>query len=485
MRRLLYFLTIILLSSSIAIAQQEKVNIDELFDDAEYFFSTGDYQEAVFLFLKLTGMQPDNANYNFRTGMTYLNIPGQETKAIPYLEKAVLNISLDYKPNELTENKAPHHSLFYLGNAYRINNNLDKALESYNRFKSLKDFEKKYNIRIVESEIKACERAKIIIDSPLNLVKTNLGTPVNTANSDYSPILTHDENTLVFMSSLRFYEAIMFSRKIDGVWSTPININSQVRSDGDMVPTSLSPNGNELLLVKKDETNSDIYLSKFDGNLWSEAIPLNKNINTRSNETSASMSPDGKSLYFASDQKGTLGGLDIFVSRKQSVGDWGPPENLGPAINTELDEDTPYMGKDGKTLFFSSKGHFNMGGYDVFYAVINKYNQFEEAINLGYPINTTSDNRSFFPVKDGKTGYMSLFDENNIGKEDIFKLEILPFTEPKPVENPEFDKNFIIILNDIENSGKIEIIYDKKSDLFKVKSSDGKTYKITVNYLNK
>ncbi len=485
MRRILYILTLTVYSCSFAFAQQDQDDIDQIFDDAEYFFSTGEYQEAVFLFLKLTGMQPDNANYNFRTGMTYLNIPGQETKAIPYLERAVMNISFDYKANAITETKAPHHAWFYLGNAYRINNDLDKALESYNRFKSIKDFEKNYNIRIVDSEIKVCERAKIIKDSPLNLVKTNLRKPINTSNSDYSPVLTPDENIMVFMSSQRFYEAIMFSRKIDGVWGTPVNINSQVRSDGDMIPTSLSANGTELFLVKKDETNSDIYLSKFDGNLWSEAIPLNKNINSRSNETFASVSPDGKNLYFTSDRKGSFGGLDIFVSKKQSVGDWGLAENLGTAINTELNEETPYMAKDGKTLFFSSRGHFNMGGYDVFYAIINKYNQFDEAINLGFPINTTSDNIGFLPVQDRKTGYMSLFDENNEGKEDIFKLEILPFTAPKPVETPKFDRDFIIILDEAGNSGKIEITYDKKSDLFKVKSPDGKTYKITVNYLNK
>jgi hypothetical protein len=439
MQRILFILSLIFFSFSLTFGQQNQDDIDQIFDDAEYFFSTGEYQEAVFLFLKLTGLQPDNANYNFRTGMAYLNIPGQESKAIPYLERAVMNISFDYKANTLSETKAPHHAWFYLGNAYRINNDLDKALESYNRFKNITDFEKKYNIRIVESEIKVCERAKIIKDSPLNLVRTNLGKPINTINSDYSPVLTSNENVLVFMSSQRFYEAIMYSRKIDGVWSNPININSQVISDGDMIPTSLSASGTELFLVKKDETNSDIYLSKFDGNLWSEAIPLNKNINSRSNETFASLSSDGKNLYFTSDRKGTIGGLDIFVSRKQSVGDWGPAEILGETVNTEFDEETPYMAKDGKTLFFSSKGHFNMGG----------------------------------------------FDENNVGKEDIFKLEILPFTAPKPVETPKFDKDFIIILDEINNSGKIEITYDKKSDLFKVKSSDNKSYKITVNYLNK
>jgi hypothetical protein len=481
MRRILYIICFLFFGTNLAFSQQEPDDVYKLFDDAEYFFSTGDYQEAVLIFLKLTKLQPDNANFNFRTGMTYLNIPNQETKAIPFLEKAVMNTTLKYKSKDLDEKRAPHHAWFYLGNAYRINSDLDKALDSYARFKTIKDFEKKYNIRIVESEIKVCERAKIIKDSPLNLEKTNLGTPVNTAASDYSPVITADETVLVYMNSQKFYEAIMYSKKVNGVWSAPVNITPQIGSDGDMHPTSISPDGTQLFLVKKDNSNSDIFVSTLDGSLWSIATPLNKNVNSRFNETFASLSPDGKNLFFTSDRGESLGGLDIFVSKKQSVGDWGPAENLGSVINTDQDEETPYLSADGKTLFFSSKGHFNMGGFDVFYATIGKNNQFDEAINLGYPVNTTNDNLGYYPVKDGKTAYMSLFDDNNIGKEDIFKLEILPFTAVKASVVPKFEKSFSITLSNTEKSETIEVIYDEKTDIIDVKSSLGKTYKVSVH----
>ncbi len=481
MRRFIYIFGLFFLCYSSAYSQQESDDAYKLFDDAEYFFSTGDYREAAYLFVKLTKMQPDNANFNFRTGMTYLNIPNQEIKAVPYLEKAVMNTTLKYKAKDLDEKKAPHHAWFYLGNAYRINNDLEKALDSYARFKNIKDFEKKYNIRIVDTEIKVCERAKIIKDSPLNLVKKNLGSPVNSGTSNYSPVLTNDESVLVFMNSQKFYEAIMFSKKSGGEWSIPVNITPQIGSDGDMRPTSLSSDGKQLFLVKKENTNSDIYVSSFDGNLWSIATPLNKNINSRFNETFASLSPDGKNLYFTSNRSESLGGLDIFVSKKQSVGDWGPAENLGSVINTDQDEETPYVSGDGKTLFFSSKGHFNMGGFDVFYSQITKNNQFDETINLGYPVNTTNDDIGYFPVKDGKTAYMSLFDIANIGKQDIYKLEILPFTAPKASNTPKFEKSFTITLSTAEKNETIELIYESKADTFKVKSTDGKSYKVSVH----
>jgi hypothetical protein len=480
MRRIYYILCFFVLGCNLVFSQQDQEDADKLFDDAEYFFASGDYQESLFLFLKLIKIQPDNANYNFRTGETYLNIPGQETKAIPYLEKAVMNTTLKYRSKDLNEKKAPHHAWFFLGNAYRINNDLDKALDSYARFKSIKDFEKKYNVRIVDNEIKVCERAKIIKDSPLNLVKTNIGAPINTSANDYLPVLTPDENIIVYMNSQKFYEAIMYSRKNDGVWSTPLNITPQIGSDGDMRPTSLSADGLELYMVKKDNNNSDIYVSRFDGNLWSMATPLNKNVNSRSNETFASLSPDGKNLYFTSNRNEGFGGLDIYVSKKQSVGDWGPAENLGSIINTDQDEETPYLSGDGKTLFFSSKGHFNMGGFDVFYSNFNKFNQFDEAINLGYPVNTTNDNSGYFPVKDGKTAYMSLFNDNDSGKEDIYKLEILPFTATKVSDSPQFEKEFTITITNIEDNERIQVIYDNKTDKFKVKSSEGKTYKVVL-----
>ena len=481
MQRITYILAFYILVWNLSFSQQDQENIDKIFEDAEYFFNSGDYPESLFLFLKLTLLEPDNANFNYRTGMTYLNIPGQETKAIPHLEKAVINTSMKYRSKDLAEKNAPHYAWFYLGNAYRINNDLDKALECYSSFKNIKDFEKNYNIRIVDSEIKVCERAKIIKDSPKNIVKNNIGAPVNSINSDYSPVLTHNENIIVFMNSQTFYEAIMYSKKINGVWSIPVNITPQIGSDGDMIPTCLSADGTDLYLVKKDENNSDIYLSHFDGNLWSPAIRLNKNINSRSNETFASLSSDNKILYFTSNRSESLGGQDIFISKKQSIGDWGPAVNLGPIINTELDEDSPYLSEDGKTLFFSSKGHFNMGGFDIFYAILNKKNQFDEAINIGFPINTTNDNLNYFPIKDGKTAYIALFDDNSLGGEDIYKLEILPNTTPQQSIAPSFNRPFTITITDIESSEKIDLFYDNKTNQFKIKSSNGKTYKVSFN----
>jgi tetratricopeptide (TPR) repeat protein len=94
MKYLIPFIMVFFLAATKALPQEnEETNYKEFFDEGEYFFNRGDYEEAVFNFLKLMDYQPDNANFNFKIGESYLNIPGKETRAIPYFEKAIKNIT--------------------------------------------------------------------------------------------------------------------------------------------------------------------------------------------------------------------------------------------------------------------------------------------------------------------------------------------------------------------------------------------------------
>ena len=98
---------------------------------------------------------------------------------------------------------------------------------------------------------------------------------------------------------------------------------------------------------------------------WRQTVKLNKNINTRYLESHGFVTENGEQLIFASDRPGGFGGLDLYISKKVN-GDWGPPVNLGPEINTPFNEDRPFLINNGKILFFSSQGHTTMGGYDLF-----------------------------------------------------------------------------------------------------------------------
>jgi hypothetical protein len=441
------------------LSARETPKLSEYFDDAEFFYESEDYREALYNFLKLYEQMPTNCNINYRIGMCYLNIPGEENKAIPYFETALTKMSERYEKSSLKEQRAPIHTLFYLGNAYRINNQLDKALEVYNKFRKHPSFEYNYNSSMVDNEIEACERAKLVQDNPIDIQITNLGSLINNANSNLRPVTNSDGTMLVYLSGMKFYDAIMFSRKTDSSWTEPENISPLVGSDGDCEPTWLSADGKTLLIVKKTKGNHDIYVSYLgEKDKWSLMEPLNKNINSKWNESAACISPDGQTMYFSSDRRGGEGKLDIYKSVKDKTGNWGEAVNLGKTINTDLNETNPFICKDGKTLYFSSEGHLNMGGYDIFISVHQANNKWETTINVGYPLNTTSNDIFYQPLENGETAFTSLIRKDGFGKEDIYFVE----NKSIAIRNKNQDdrsKNKKIVVRDKNTNEAVGILY--------------------------
>jgi tetratricopeptide (TPR) repeat protein len=426
MKNLIILISLLLFASLIA-RPQDETQQEEWFEDGEFFFERDDFEEALYYYQQLYNSDTTNTNAAYKIGMCYLEIDGAKTKAIPYFQQAITNMTAKYMPKSFKEKEAPYHAMFYLGNAYRLNNQLDKALEIYDRFILVPGFYETYNIRIVEEEVKACKRANIIQDSPVEIETVNLGPPINNESDNYRAVVSGDESRMVYMNEKKFYEAIYFAERINGKWSEPVNITPQVGSDGETTPTAISWDGTTLYLVKNNKRDKDIYFSKFINNRWTKMEPLNSNINSRKDETHASLSKDGKTLYFTSDRWGGKGGLDIYVSHRDSihVEDWGEAVNMGDIINTEQDEDTPFECDDGKKLFFSSKGHFNMGDYDIFYCLKNDEGQWIETYNAGFPINTTGNNLFFQPLNDCKSAYYTLNREDGMGKGDIYKVKII------------------------------------------------------------
>lgn len=476
--RNLVILIVLLLSNHNLFAQAVS-DPEELFSEGEYFFLSEEYEEALYYYLQLVESYPDNANFNWKAGNTYLQIPGQEFLAIPYLEKAITKTSIKYKKRKFKEKNAPHHAWFRLGNAYRYNNELDKALETYDIFVNSKDYDGNYNLRIVETEIASCNRAKIILDDPVNASFTRLESPVNSSSDNTNAVISGDGNTMILITELKFYDALHLSKKIDGKWTPPEVLNPQVGSDGDFYPTALSFNGKELYMVRRVEGNNDLYVSTLGESFWSRAIPLNSFINTRAHETHASLSKDGNTLYFTSARKGGAGKLDIYRSERKHGGDWGEAVNLGPVINTAEDEDAPFLTTDGKRLIFCSKGHFNMGGYDIFYSNLETNGDWTDPVNIGYPINTTGDDLFFYPIDNGAQGYMAKVDRDGPLTYDIYHVEIQDMEViPASADLPLFSRDFIIKLHRPETGDTLFLQYNKAEDV--IKSSDP-SYSIIID----
>ncbi len=397
----------------------------DIFDDAEEYLDADEYVEALPLFILLEKKEVINANISYKIGTCYLNIRGKKDKSIPYLEDACQNITFDYK-NSIEETAAPVKALLLLGVAHRINNEPKKAMEI---FELLRDTLANRDMdAIVDMHIKRCEHAVLLAAFPGEPRTEKLPAHINNEFSNYNPVLVDHDKVLYYMEELKFYDAIMRVENEDDVWGNPTNLTPKIGSDGDHIVVGASSDGNALLLyIYKVLKAGEIYTTRLNDDGWSKLEPLNESINTKYHETHASYSFDGKTLYFTSNRPGGYGGLDIYMSKLDENGKWGPPVNLGPDINTPFNEETPIMNVDDEILYFSSQGHLNMGGYDIFHAQRKGENEWRQPINMGSPVSTTDDDLFYFPLETGMSGLMSRLEEPVTGAYDIYRYNSMVF----------------------------------------------------------
>jgi len=437
MRRLVLFISLCLLSS-LMVAQNVKVD----FNDGEFFLAEEEYEEALFAFGKVYNKgYAESAYINYRMGMCLINILGRKAEAIPYLEKAQARIAKNVKEGRLEEKNAPPDALLYLGNAYRINMEVDKALNAYNEFARYIDPKDEILQAFVDQQIVSCGNLMVGTTSPLEYRVGNLGQVPESHTVRYNMVVSDDMSTLAFMGKNPFYNGVYVAVKEGEVWGRPMNITPSVASDGNMDVVALSSDGKRMLLAVIDEFTSNIYESVYENDRWNPAVSLGKPINTKYYEASAAYSPDGKSIYFSSNRKESLGGMDIFRSDLGDDESWSLPVNLGPGVNTILNEDTPFVSPDGKNLYFSSQGHSTIGGFDVFYTELMVDGSWHDVpVNLGYPLNTSDDDMALSPVGMSEEHTSFVFAQAKIPGFDLFKFEMIDRNGtpvPVPLEEEE------------------------------------------------
>ena len=398
---------------------------DELMADANFYFDKENYSAAMRLFEKLYINFEGRFEYKHRLGICYTYTPGKTDLGLTLLKEVY------------AEDPTAEDILYYLGKAYHLNHQFDKALLTFKKAKETGDLTKEQAVQ-VERLIINCNNGKEIIKDPLDIEIENLGPPVNSKGSEYVPVISSDESVLIFTyvgeRSLGgrqnefgeetdrgyYYEDVQISYKMGSAWLAPDNIGFNINSNTHDACIALSGDGQILFVYKyTKDGGGDIYQSTLEGEEWSTAVALNNNINTPSWEGSASLSPDGKMLYFTSERPGGQGGKDIYLSKMRDDSIWGEAENLGEGINTVYDDDAPFMHPDGKTLYFSSQGHFNMGNYDVFKSIWDG-ESWSKPENMGYPLNTAGDDMFYVVGANGKRAYFSSGRPGGMGKQDIF-----------------------------------------------------------------
>ncbi|MGQ0827598.1 MAG: OmpA family protein [Bacteroidota bacterium] len=424
-----------LLISICSWAQGSKGDYRENMTQGNLLLLEQNYSLALKHFLDAYKIDSFNTNVNYKLGFCYLQSASEKHKALPYLEKAVQNVSHNYNEIEPREKKAPETAYRLLGIAYRLAYKFNESNTYFNKFKDIVGSKNKELIAELEKEVEQNFNAIEYTKDTALVTIINLGDSINTFYPEYSPLVSADESILIFTSrrpgstggdktdSDQFYEDIYYSQKLkDNKWSSPKSIGPNINSYGNEANISLTADGQKLF-VYRDVNGGDIYYSMLEGDTWSSLIPLSTNINTSSWETHASVTVDGNTMYFVSDKKeGSLGGRDIWRCVKLPNGQWSLPTNLGPSINTPYDEESPFIHPDGVTFFFSSKGHKNMGGFDIFKSTKNDEGVWSEPENLRAPINTPDDDIFYVQSVDGKRGYFSSVRATGFGEKDLYRI---------------------------------------------------------------
>ncbi|HYW94478.1 MAG TPA: hypothetical protein VE870_02705, partial [Bacteroidales bacterium] len=408
----------------------QETDLRDVFLTAESYFLFEEFNEALPLYLQIHRHYPDNDNINFKIGVCFVNSPYEKDKSIVYLEKAAKNINPKYRENNFRETSAPPEALYYLGNAYRVNNQLIKAKEYYSKFLNVLDPDV-YDTTLVKNQIAACNAAASLMKKPIDVDRQDLSNRINTRFAETNAVVSGDETKMAFISKLQFYDAIFYTEKENGKWKVPRNIVPELGVDGDVYPTFLSYDGTEMFIYRNDEFVGNLYYTRLLNGRWTSLVKLNDKINTKYWESHASMTRDRQTLYFSSNRKGGYGGLDIYKSQRQPNGDWGPATNLGPNVNSPYNDDTPFITEDAQKLYFCSYGHYNMGGYDIFVSKKMDDGTWAKPANLGYPVNTTDDDQFYFPVKDGQAAYYSRYTRQGHGKFDIYRYEVYSPDNPR------------------------------------------------------
>jgi hypothetical protein len=417
----LQLLTLVIFS--VAASAQSSDEMKKIFAQAESYYLYEEYELANQLYILLES--PDNLNIKYKIGTCYLNIPGEKEKSIPYLEEAVKTASYDSKTESFKEMRAPLDAYFSLAKAYMINNELEKGLNTLQTFNRLARETKTKggmkNLEYIDQQIQACKNAILYKETPVVFSRKTLGGDFSQGSINDNPAVSFDGNTIAYTERRGIVNAIFFSKKERGIWQPPIEITAEINAGEDCSTCSLNSDGSELFLYKTDNYDGAIYSSNYTNGAWTPIKKLNKNINTKFYESHAAISADGKKLYFTSNRDGGQGNLDIYFSEKDVTGDWGPAVNLGAAVNTPFNEDTPFITQNDSILYFCSEGHSSMGGFDNF-KCLQIGSVWKTPSNLGFPINSTDDDKFFQPVNNGVNAYYSMITDYK--KKEIFYLGI-------------------------------------------------------------
>jgi hypothetical protein len=445
--RFLKMAALIIISAAPAIGQTDSVALsDEYFKQGMEVFGFAHRKQAAELFILSTQANPKNAKAQLMAGQSIM-LSVQKEKSLEYFRRAW----------KLEPNVDPD-ILFFLGQAYHYSEKFDSAVMFYDRYNRILarslNYEKSKRINEVNRKIFECRNAVVYMEHPVDVTITNLDADVNSEFPDYAPTISEDESIMVFTSRRpgdnindrvavdhEYYEEIFVSQKVNGVWGPARNPGPPLNTGYHNASVNLSPDGTEIIIYH-DTNGGDLLLARKnkDGS-WSEPKPM-EGINTEFLESSATISQDDKTIFFTSNRPGGYGGTDIYRCELGKGDRWVNIQNLGPLVNTELDEEGVFISSNGEHLYFSSNGLAGMGDLDIYRSTFDAVKkEWSEPLNLGYPINSVENDIYFVLTADEKSAYISSLRRDNLGEQDIYKVDMQRW-KPVYLDRPEYAEVF-------------------------------------------
>lgn len=463
---------------------QKNVNLKKELKQADVAYEKADFFTSAAIYSKLLKQNPGSSELNFKLGASLFNMNKMDTTSFKYFENS--------------KSKVPD-SHFYLGKIYQLSGQSTRALEEFYYFKSVNTEETIEN-KEVNGWIKVCESAIREESKKNSFIIKNIGSEINSKYPDYVPLVWID-GSLIFTSRRadskgglkdpygRFYEDVYIAKKDITGWSKPHPIGDEINTQTHDACVALSSTGTELIIYRTDEkqTGGDFYLCLYDGSKWGVPQKMGPEINSEFLEASACFSTDGDEIIFSSNRPGGYGGKDLYKVRKFMNGKYSLPINLGPEINTDADEDSPFMDKN-YILYFSSKGHNSIGEYDIFSSEYNEEtHKWKEAVNMGIPINSTNDDIYFVKLDDQQSAMFTSRREGGYGDADIYEMNFNETTQLityckfiSSLNNSEL-KDLQLSIYDVE-TGKLEGKYKPNKNYMSMilVTTKDKMYKLII-----
>ena len=434
----LFLLVILIFTFSCSYSQAKKY-----MRKARRIIEKSDFKTARDYYVKAYKLDSSKYEPNEGLGLIYAELIGNYEKAIPYLETALKSSQKD----------SVIDVIYALGKSYQHIGEYQKALDMYEKLAgtvSLEDDDKIYQLDVSKRKDDCNYALKNHTLKQDNFYIINAGKNINTDNPEYVPVITSHKD-LIFTSKIKdtdkeklnlddgkYFESMYISTIERGKPQKPrrytvpdLLLKSNFKKHHESI-ISMSPDA-KILYIYKD---GKIFEASFDSLAKNEPTKLSKAINFDYYQSHAYISKDGKFILFTSESEGGMGGIDIYKATKGNNGDWSSPENLGGIINTIYNEDAPYLSDNGKTLYFSSKGHPGYGGYDIYKSNLQENGEWSVPENLGLPINSPGDDVFFTNEYNSKNAYFSSYRKGGYGDMDIYKLvDLSDVDKLNPTEN--------------------------------------------------